>query len=63
MHETRAGIIAEAEKPHGARRRLERTGVPKFDSKSGKFAIRSFLIPYFSMSYCPRASCFGEDRL
>jgi hypothetical protein len=36
---------------------------PKFDSKSGNFAIFNFLMPYFSMSYCPRASCFGETLL
>ena len=36
---------------------------PKFDSKPGKFAIFNFLIPYFSMSYCPRASCVGEALL
>ena len=37
--------------------------IPKFDSKSGNFAIFNFLMPYFSMSYCPRASCFGETLL
>lgn len=36
---------------------------PKFDSKSGKFAIFNFLIPYFSMGYCAKASCFGEAVL
>lgn len=32
---------------------------PKFDSKLGKFAIFNFLMPYFSMSYCPRVSRSG----
>ena len=36
---------------------------PKFDSKSGNFAIFNFLMPYVSMSYCPRASCLGETLL
>lgn len=33
--------------------------LPKFDSKLGKFAIFNFLMPYFSMSYCPRVSRSG----
>jgi len=36
---------------------------PKFDSKSGIFAVCNFLMSYFSMSYSPRASCFGEVLL
>ena len=36
---------------------------PKFDSKSGNFASFNFPMPYFSMSYCLRASCFGETLL
>ena len=36
---------------------------PKFDSKSGNFAIFNFLLPFFSMTYCPQACCFGETAL